>query len=271
MLTFKTEKVTDRVTRIYAFATELMYLVEGEERAALLDTGSGLGSLKACVEALTDKPLIVLVTHGHTDHAMGADEFDEVYMNHEDDYVYGPHGDMAFRIDGFDTLTDGLAYEESDIIPTAPLSKFRDLKEGDSFDLGGVHIDIYACPGHTRGSLVMLIREERAILLGDACNNFTFVYDQYSTTISEYEESLKRLDAETAGKYDTVYLSHGDGQAAPDIIADIIDLCEDIKAGRTDDLPMHFRGDDALIAQVPGPLGRANGKHGNIVYSKDRV
>ena len=30
-LVFKTEKVTERITRIYAFATELMYLVEGTD------------------------------------------------------------------------------------------------------------------------------------------------------------------------------------------------------------------------------------------------
>lgn len=87
-LVFKTEKVTERITRIYAFATELMYLVEGTEKAVLIDTGSGIGSLKACVEQLTDKPVIVLVTHGHVDHAMGAAEFENVYMSHEDDYIY---------------------------------------------------------------------------------------------------------------------------------------------------------------------------------------
>ena len=75
-LVFRTEKVTERITRIYAFATELMYLVEGTEKAVLIDTGSGIGSLKACVEQLTDKPVVVLVTHGHVDHAMGAAEFD---------------------------------------------------------------------------------------------------------------------------------------------------------------------------------------------------
>ena len=54
-LTFQTEKISERVTRIFAFNTELMYLVEGTERAALLDTGSGFGSLRACGDALTDK------------------------------------------------------------------------------------------------------------------------------------------------------------------------------------------------------------------------
>ena len=71
MVKFRTEKVTERVTRIYAICTELMYLVEGDEKAVLIDTGSGFGSLKAKVDSLTDKPLIVLLPHGQTDHAMG--------------------------------------------------------------------------------------------------------------------------------------------------------------------------------------------------------
>lgn len=71
MFTFKTEKLTSRVTRIQAPGEELMYLVEGEERAALLDTGTGVGHLKPCVDKLTDKPVSVLITHGHVDHAMG--------------------------------------------------------------------------------------------------------------------------------------------------------------------------------------------------------
>ena len=88
MVTFKTEKVSDRVTRIFGICTELMYLVEGEDRAALIDTGSGFGSLKQTVEKLTDKPVIVLLTHGHVDHAMGAGEFETVYMNHNDDDIF---------------------------------------------------------------------------------------------------------------------------------------------------------------------------------------
>lgn len=39
MVKFRTEKVTERVTRIYAICTELMYLVEGDEKAVLIDTG----------------------------------------------------------------------------------------------------------------------------------------------------------------------------------------------------------------------------------------
>lgn len=50
MLHFPTEKIDAHITRIYAFGTELMYLVEGSEGNVLLDTGSGFGSLKAATE-----------------------------------------------------------------------------------------------------------------------------------------------------------------------------------------------------------------------------
>lgn len=273
MVNFRVEKLTDRVTRIYAVCTELMYLVEGEDRAALIDTGSGFGSLRAVVERLTDKPVIVLLTHGHTDHAMGAGEFETVYMNHRDDYIYGPHGDKAFRLSGLELAEGYDQREDEDYIPTAPVERFRNLQGGDVFDLGGVTIEVYDCAGHTKGSVVMLIREERMLLLGDACNNFTFLYDDYSLTVSEYQENLKRLKIQTDGTYDTVLASHGDGRLPADIIDGMIALCQEVKDGKAEEIPFYFRGTKGLIAKpMTGPGGRRlDGGSGNLVYSKDRI
>ena len=61
--------------------TEYMYLLEGDEKALLLDTGYGTGTLRAFVENLTDKPVIVANTHYHPDHAGGNGEFEKVYMS----------------------------------------------------------------------------------------------------------------------------------------------------------------------------------------------
>lgn len=272
MLKFKTEKVTERITRIFGFATELMYLVEGDEKAALLDTGSGFGSLKSCVKALTDKPLIVLLTHGHVDHAMGAAEFDEVYMNRKDDSIFAEHGAEAFRLNGLKLVTGGEQVSEADRVPTADVNTFHDIKGGDSFDLGGITVEIVDCPGHTQGSVVMLIPQERALLLGDACNPFTFMFDHYSTTISAYATSLEKLSTEVAGKYDAVYLSHGTGNGAQGMIAGVLAVCRDILDGNTDDIPFQFQGVPGLIAKAMGPDGkRVDGGVGNVVYNKDRV
>lgn len=272
MVNFKVEKVSESVTRIYGICTELMYLVEGEHYAALLDTGVGFGLLRKVVETLTDKPILVLLSHGHTDHAMGAGEFDTVYMNHKDDHIYKVHGEEDFRWDGM-TLSDEYdKLEKNDYIPTVSVEKFKNMTGGDVFDLGGKTLRVYDCPGHTKGTVVFLLEEERMLFLGDACNSNTFMYDEYSTTISEYEKSLQILKNEINGKFDVAYAFHGNGQLTNTIIDEVIDVCHDIMTGNTDDIPMCFRGTHGLIAKAIGDdLNRLDGKCGNIIYAKHRI
>lgn len=273
MVEFHTEKVSDHITRIYGLTEEQMYLVTGSRKAALIDTGSGAGSLKSYVETLTDKPVIVLLTHGHVDHAMGAPEFDTVCMSREDDYIYGQHCDLEVRKGYLSQSPDYDKIVEEDYIPAASADSFRDLKEGDLFDLGGISVEIYACPGHTRGSLCMLVREERTLITGDACNTFTFLFDAYSTGLSTYEKNLTALKEKTAGKFDRILLSHGPGREYPaELIDEVLEVCEDIKRGNVDDLPFEFMGRKAFIAKaMEMGKGRLDGKLGNIVYDKERV
>lgn len=262
---FSTEKVTDRITRIKAPAEELMYLVEGDERAALLDTGTGVGNLRPLIEKLTDKPVIVLITHGHLDHAMGAAEFDEAYMNLVDEYIYTPHSDKVIRLNFVpEKVRKSMNLTEDDCIDPVPVSFFHDLKPGDCFDLGGETIEIYGCSGHTQGSVVMLLKEERILLLGDACNKFTFLFDDYSTTVETYEENLKVLEKEVEGKYDRILLSHADGEGNAKMISQVIQVCEDIKNGDVDDISFSFGNRQAYIA-------KKRSDNGNIVYSKERI
>lgn len=273
MVKFRSEKISEHVTRIYGLTEEQMYLVEGSQKAALIDTGSGAGSLRGYVETLTDKPVTVLLTHGHVDHAMGAPEFDTVYMNREDDYIYAEHCGLEVRKGYLSQAPDFAGIVEEDYIPVTAADTFLDMKEGDVFELGGVAIEIYACPGHTLGSVCMLIREERTLLTGDACNTFTFLFDDYSVGLSTYEKNLKALKAKTAGKYDRIYLSHGPGREYPvELIDEVIEVCEDIKSGNVDDVPFEFMGRQAFVAKAMEPGGgRLDGKLGNIVYNKRRV
>jgi len=61
-----------------------MFLIIGTKKAALIDTGYGVGDLKGYIRSITKLPLIVLCTHGHVDHASGTDQFERVYLNHND-------------------------------------------------------------------------------------------------------------------------------------------------------------------------------------------
>lgn len=69
----------DEKTWVISFmeGTEYIYLLEGKEKALLLDTGYGIGHLRAFVETLTDKPVIVANTHFHPDHSAGNGEWEK--------------------------------------------------------------------------------------------------------------------------------------------------------------------------------------------------
>ncbi len=282
MLKFDTEKVSKNITRFYAFGTELVYLIEGSEKNVLIDTGSGFGSLKKAVDEVLSShgnknPLEVLLSHGHIDHAGGAGEFTRnnipVYLNPEDEYIYKRHMAEEFRRDGISMENfdgHGTYVEEEDYIPSADFSDIKEIHDGDSVNLGNVTIDVYSCKGHTLGSLVFLIHNadgKNYLFTGDACNTFTFVFDTYSTSIEEYEESLKVLKSKIDGKYDEVLISHGNGKGYVGIIEDVIDVCDKIKAGETDAIPFEFGGSHGNIAMAPNP----ENMKGNIVFSPDRI
>lgn len=266
---FSVDRITDAFTRITLLNTECVYLLEGTEKAALIDTGSGFKSLKAVVDRLTDKPVTALLTHGHTDHAMGAAEFSPVYMNPADRAVFAVHGTEAFRWKSMAMSPAYPALTQADYIPTADPAAFLPLGAGDTFDLGGQHIKIFACPGHTAGSVCMLLCEQRLLLLGDACNGLTFLFDDFSTGVRAYRESLIALKTDTDGKYDGVLLSHTGGAPYADMIESNIAVCGDILSGNTDNQPFTFLGQHALLAKAFSfERGRLDGGHGNIVFSE---
>lgn len=266
MIEFKTNKITPYITLIHGVCTECMYLVEGRNSAILIDTGMGFGDLKSKVSELTDKPVIVLLTHGHADHAMGAAQFENVYMNRKDIPVYHMHQEKTFREKAFKVLSDPETnLSNEDYREAADPSGFRELKEGDIFDLGNESIELYACPGHTPGTMVMLFKKARILLTGDACNTSTYLFLDYCTTVEEYENSLKRLAKKVEGKYDRILSSHDDGVLDINVMKENIKICEEIKNRTSDDIPIEFMGDTGYIAK------KGTNRISNIVYKKERI
>ena len=265
---FKTEMLKDALTRIIYLNNESAYLLVGTQRAALIDTGSGFKRLKPVVDALTDLPVTTLLTHGHTDHAMGAAEFEDVHMNPLDRDVFNVHGAAPFRWKSMEMSPSFSRLKQEDMIPTADSGAFHPLADGDLFQLGGQSVEILACPGHTLGSVCMLLLELSLLLLGDACNVLTFLFDDFSTGVASYRDSLYRLKDRTEGRYDGVLLSHTGGQPYADMVESNIAVCDDILCGRSDEQPFNFMGHKALIAKAFSfEHGRLDGGHANIVYS----
>lgn len=94
---YKWKQLGEGVFHIQDLFSDYMYLVAGEEKAVLIDTGMGFPGLRQLVERLTDKPVIVLNTHGHLDHIGGNDEFGCIYLHPDDLAVYAEHGMESYR------------------------------------------------------------------------------------------------------------------------------------------------------------------------------
>jgi glyoxylase-like metal-dependent hydrolase (beta-lactamase superfamily II) len=118
-----------------------MYIVEGTERAMLIDTGTKCDSLDRIVRRITSKPLDVVITHNHIDHAGNIRYFDEVYMHPLDS-----------------TIRMGIEFH----------GKYRWMKEGDVFDLGNRKMEVFLMPGHTPGSIILIDRSINTCFSGDA-------------------------------------------------------------------------------------------------------
>ncbi len=254
------------MTRIITPCGVCMYLAEGTERAALLDTGFGFGDLKGYVESLTGKPYDVILSHGHMDHAGGAVQFDTVYLNQRDWELERWHSTRQRRIwdvqHGPGGMPEGVT--EADFLPsrTAP---YLPVGEGDAFDLGGVTVQLIAAAGHTPGSLIFLIPEDRVAIFGDACGEHTLLLFEESVPIAEYCQSLRHVQT-YEDQFDTVLRNHGNFSSPKQILADNIELCEEILAGTDAAIPSDFMGQK-------GCLGRPEehpGKAGNILYSPDK-
>lgn len=270
---YKAEAVNENVTAIRSMTGEIMYLIEGNDKAVLVDTCLGVGHLKDFVEKLTTKPITVVVTHGHIDHAMGAPEFEQVYMNPKDEKIYNSMRELEGR-QNYISGNLGVAvpdFSEEDYVKPQDLN-YKPLADGDSFDLGDIHVEVYSLPGHTPGTMVVLIPECCILITGDACNPSTFLFDENSSTVETYQKNLKAVAARLEGKYNRVFCCHYDMDLPVDVMKNVIEVCDIIMEGKASDIPFHFMGHEAYIAMECNEcFQRKDGIVGNIIYNKANV
>ena len=100
------------------------YIVVGEEKVCVIDTMNGYNDLKKVVRSITDKPIIVINTHGHPDHIFGNMYFEEAYMNPKD-------YELA---QSFITHPEFVEMCEQ---KGCKMPEFKPIKGGDVVDLGG--------------------------------------------------------------------------------------------------------------------------------------
>ena len=280
MTYFTCENVTDRITRIRDISGVCMYLVKGSERTALIDTGVGFGDLHDCVMQLCETEPIVIITHGHVDHAMGAAGFAESYICEADEAIYKAHSALPERV-GY-VMGSGISGGHPEALQGAPESMWQQTKpwkdfkylcSGDVFDLGDIHLKICPGGGHTLGCVTVLIPEEKMLFLGDAANDFTFLFDigggNNCLPLTKYRENLLELRKIASGRYERCMFFHGPGEGSVTMLDGVISLIGEILEGKDDALPFAGMGrNDLKLAKSIdfSRMCRADGGIGNLVY-----
>lgn len=273
---FTSKKLNDHITLIQTITFENLFLVEGKNKAVLIDTSEGAGNLKEFVGKLTNKPITVILTHGHIDHAMGAVEFDDVFMNMSDKAVYDSMSDIPQRREyvaisaGLKELPEEL--NQSFVNADKAYEHFHDLKDNQEFDLGGIHIRAIHVPGHTPGMTMILLEEDRILITGDGANNATFLFANYCPSVKKYRDILQKALKRLQGKYDKVYISHHELEAPDNLLEQLISVCDDVLEDKSDAIPYNFMGQHALIAKAASPdFKRKDGKFGNLIYNPAKI
>ena len=231
-------KIADKTWHISELGRTSIYLLEGKDRALLIDTGMGVGDLYAVVRSITKCPLTVVLTHVHPDHAGGIGQFREVSLH---------AADMVPAMTLTEKMTEGfIRFEFGQLYPVHSLNPrpaFCDIREGMCFELGGRTVQVFETPGHTLGSISLLDDKTGFLFSGDACNHNELLSvprfwrnligpGTAVGSIPENRHSLEKIKGlhcteNYTGHYDEI----GQMPADPDTADDLIACCDRVLEG----------------------------------------
>ena len=193
---------------------ESVYVVEGDDKALVIDAGSSMPHLDKAVAALTDKPVMMVLTHGHGDHVGGIVCFPEVWV-HPDD------AGMLRRYEG----------------------KVNLLEDGQVIDLGGRQIEVLHTPGHTSGSVTFFDRAKGYGFSGDAfgSTNLLLFGGTFKTLINTCTRTADYMQKNGITKlYPGHY--HGDNFETLQRVLDEKKMSQEVLSGRRKGTPDSANG-----------------------------
>ncbi len=171
--------VYEIATNLFVFCEPRHYenttvsLIIGSQKAALIDTGCGIGNLHKAVEEVTDKPVIVINTHTHPDHLGSNYQFDEIAMfDHPLSHRVAEVG-ISHQILKTEILAESLVIKpwprdfDASSFAVPPFKVNHWLKDGDRLNLGVRDLEVIHTPGEAADHICLLDRADRILFCGD--------------------------------------------------------------------------------------------------------
>ena len=157
--------------------------------AAVVDPGGDYDRIASAVEELKVTVTAVWLTHGHVDHAGAAGRIKSMFNVP----IIGPHEKDQVLLDQIEKNCGNYG-----IVGGMNITPDRYLHEGDKVELAGIEFDVYECPGHTPGHIVL---EDGFAFVGDvlfrgSVGRTDFPYGSYEDLIKSVVHKLWPLGGE---------------------------------------------------------------------------
>lgn len=239
---FEVYKIAPNVFAIYEphQAEEVIsYVIVGEKRALLFDTGMGISDIKKVTAGLTKLPIVVLNSHTHDDHVGGNWEFDTIYGMDTDFTRQNARGSRADaqaeitpdQICG--TLPKGF---DAANYATRPWKITAYTHDGARIDLGGRTLEVIATPGHTPDAISLIDRANGLLFTGDTYYPAPIWLYRPETDLDAYAASIRRLAA-LAPTVKLVIGAHNIPVASPAILPRLVAAFDAVRAGKVKPTP----------------------------------
>lgn len=180
---------------------KIITIQDGISAVYLLDGGKG----EICLVDAGNSPVGSKIIHALTSHGFKPSDVKAIFLTHgHPDHIAASH---IFKNAQIYCLADEVPIVEGKKLNDSPVSRFispvstglgvkAPLRDRDHVDMGSLHIDVFAVPGHTEGSAAYLVNG--VLFMGDAAfatseGTIRGAMWIFSTDVEQNDRSLKAL------------------------------------------------------------------------------
>ena len=133
-----------------------IFWADGSDQCAVVDPGDDGQQVASLIQGLKLTPVAILLTHSHFDHVLGIPGLRETWPGLP---VYCHPADIPEEVS--ETMF-GMT------VPTvAAFGNVTPYSEGDTVAVGPLTVKVIHTPGHTRGSVTLMVEGEGVLFTGD--------------------------------------------------------------------------------------------------------
>ena len=215
----------------------IAYLILGQQKAMLFDTGMGISDILKVVEELTKLPVIVLNSHTHDDHVGDNWQFKTIYSMDTEftrENAKGSVEDAQAEIAPGEICGPLPKGFEPKTYRTRPWKITKYIGDGEKIDLGGRVIRVLATPGHTPDAITLYDRANGLLFTGDTYYPATIWLYRPETNFDQYASSVEQLAvlAHMEPSIKLVLGAHNVPVAPPTVLPELVQAFTDLRAGK---------------------------------------